>query len=243
MSYDILKLSDDKIFRFSLDMLPTTEKDYNQRRISPFIKGAFGLILTASIDMLIGFSTSYWATWEKIETRSYGGYGLWKMWSCSPKELGDGEYSRNTFTCSYKLAGWFEFPGWYVTTQVFSCIGFAGMLLTVFGLAMYICRVSLRTQRTISVLITIGHCSGFSLLVSLAIFGFKVVSDIDAKKTTEWYLSWSFTLICTAFVLNEIAASVLASEKHKILKDQKDTQKLEEDMRNVLTKISSFQTK
>lgn len=238
MSYDIVKLSGDKIFRFSLDMLPITN-DYNdQGHVSPFIKGAFGLILTASIDMLIGFSTSYWATWEKIETRSYGGYGLWKMWSCSPEELPDGEFSRSTYTCSYKLAGWFEFPGWYLTSQVFSCLGLFGMLIMVTGLALYICRSHFRTKKTISTLIAIGHCSGFFLLVSLANFGLKVVTDIDEKKTTDWYLSWSFTLICTAFVLNEIAASVLVSEKHRILKELKQKQKIGEDLKNLLTKVS-----
>lgn len=224
-------------------MLPITNNLNEQGHVSPFIKGAFGLILTASIDMLIGFSTSYWATWEKVETRSYGGYGLWKMWSCSPEELPDGEFSRNTYTCSYKLAGWFEFPGWYVTTQVFSCLGFSGMLLTATGLAMYICRLQFRTQRTISALIAIGHCSGFFLLVSLANFGLKVVTDINEKKTTEWYLSWSFTLICTAFVLNEIAASVLVSEKTRVLKEKKQREKVDNDLNNLLTKVSSFDSK
>ena len=29
---------------------------------------------------------------------------------------------------------------------------------------------------------------------------------------TEWFLSWSFSLCCTGFVMNQIAASILITE-------------------------------
>ena len=71
-------------------------------------------------------------------------------------------------------------------------------------------------------------------------FGFKVSEEIEDMGVTEWFLSWSFSLACTAFVLNQIAASLLITENKRLNRTEYDHgQKLadvRDDMKTVLTK-------
>lgn len=69
------------------DTLPLTTTDLKRRRshISSFVKGGAGLLVTASVDLIVAFTTGYWATWSRSDTHEYGGHGLWMMWHCSLK--------------------------------------------------------------------------------------------------------------------------------------------------------------
>ena len=62
---------------------------------------------------------------------------------------------------------------------------------------------------------------GFCLLVGLIVFGFKVADDVTDLGVTDWFLSWSFSLACTAFFLNQIAASLLITENKRLLTIEK----------------------
>ena len=53
-------------------------------------------------------------------------------------------------------------------------------------------------------------------MVALFVFGFKVSEEVQDREIREWFLSWSFSLACTACVLNQIAASVLVTENHRL---------------------------
>jgi len=57
---------------------------------------------------------------------------------------------------------------------------------------------------------------GLSLVVALFVFGFKVAEEISEMAVTQWFLSWSFSLACTAFVLSQIAASILLTENKRL---------------------------
>ena len=68
------------------EVLPQRTQDLNKPKpVSSFVKGGIGLLTTALVDMLVAFSTAYWATWSHRgeDDVQYGGYGLWKMWHCS----------------------------------------------------------------------------------------------------------------------------------------------------------------
>ena len=57
-------------------------------------------------------------------------------------------------------------------------------------------------------------------MVGLFIFGFKVAEDIEEQGPSDWFLSWSFSLACTAFVLNQIAASILVTENKRLFQEE-----------------------
>src|SRR6218665_2389814 len=69
------------------ETLPLTTTDVKRKRrshISSFVKGGLGLLVTANVDLIVAFTTGYWATWSRSDTHEYGGHGLWMMWHCSP---------------------------------------------------------------------------------------------------------------------------------------------------------------
>ena len=54
------------------------------------------------------------------------------------------------------------------------------------------------------------------LLVTLCVFGAKAAEEIeDILKVEEWTFSWSFSMACTAFVMNAISASILITENNR----------------------------
>ena len=63
--------------------------------------------------------------------------------------------------------------------------------------------------------------------VALAVFGFKVAEELELMSISEWILSWSFSLACTAFVLNQIAASILVTESKRLNSENHDDEKSE----------------
>ena len=104
-----------------MDSLPSNSKDITAKKhsLSSYVKGGIGLMIAANIDMLVAFSTAYWATWKSEERGVYGGYGLWKMWHCAPasqeEEEMDGGVLKisakiNDVVCHEKMAD-FSFPG------------------------------------------------------------------------------------------------------------------------------------
>ena len=48
-------------------------------------------------------------------------------------------------------------------------------------------------------------------------FGVKVAEEVEERSVDDWFLSWSFSLACTAAVLNQIAASLLVTEHKRLL--------------------------
>ena len=65
--------------------------------------------------------------------------------------------------------------------------------------------------------------AGFCLLVGLIIFGVKVADEVKDMGVTDWFLNWSFSLACTAFVLNQIAASLLITENKRLIRIERET--------------------
>ena len=57
-------------------------------------------------------------------------------------------------------------------------------------------------------------------MVGLFVFGFKVAEEVEVQGHDEWFLSWSFSLACTAFVLNQIAASILVTENKRLYQEE-----------------------
>ena len=47
-------------------------------------------------------------------------------------------------------------------------------------------------------------------------FGLKVTEEVEDMGATDWALSWSFSLSCTACLLIQIAASVLVRESKRL---------------------------
>ena len=77
-------------------------------RVSSWVKGATGLLVTAFVDMIVAFSTAFWGTWSEGQRR--GGYGLWKMWDCGPQENQEGTDGSRIDQCQEKMADT-TFPG------------------------------------------------------------------------------------------------------------------------------------
>lgn len=67
--------------------------------------------------------------------------------------------------------------------------------------------------------------SGLFIIVGLCIFGFKVAEEIESHGHDDWFLSWSFSLACTAFVLNQIAASILVTENKRLFKEEQQNER------------------
>ena len=55
--------------------------------------------------------------------------------------------------------------------------------------------------------------------MALFVFGFKVAEEVQEREIKEWFLSWSFSLACTACVLNQIAASILVTENKRLFQE------------------------
>ena len=53
-------------------------------------------------------------------------------------------------------------------------------------------------------------------LPAASVPAFQDDEEIQDKRPSEWFLSWSFSLACTAFVLNQIAASILVTENKRL---------------------------
>lgn len=167
--------------------------------------------------MVVAFSTSYWAIYSLNGKEEFGGYGLWKTWKCSmqKQELGG---SGNGIVVSKKICqesfADSSLPGWYVATQVLESLGFAGLLASLIMLLFYAFHPQWdRSKTAVSTLIAISYMSGLCIMVGLFVFGFSVVAQI---RPSADYLSWSFSLAATAFVLNEIAASILITETRRL---------------------------
>ena len=97
--------------------LPLHKKDVSHsidiketKNPSSFVKAGVGLLTTATVDTLVAFSTSYWATWSKPETGEYGGYGLWKTWHCTRHIVSDGLMDREEQICNERVID-LSFPG------------------------------------------------------------------------------------------------------------------------------------
>ena len=58
------------------------------------------------------------------------------------------------------------------------------------------------------------------MLVGLIVFSVRVAEEVEELAVSEWFLSWSFSLACTAFVLNQIAASLLITENKRLLQSR-----------------------
>ena len=80
----------------SLPPKPNTEILVNP--ISSFVKGGIGLMVPATLDMLLAFFTKYWATWANPSRGESGGYGLWVTWNCW-------EQVRDTSSAENKMYG------------------------------------------------------------------------------------------------------------------------------------------
>ena len=78
--------------------------------------------------------------------------------------------------------------------------------------------------------------TGLFIIVGLGVFGFKVAEDIEVQGRDDWFLSWSFSLACTAFVLDQIAASILITENKRLYKLDRDAAVTthKDDLREVL---------
>ena len=70
-------------------------------------------------------------------------------------------------------------------------------------------------------------------MVGLFIFGFKVAEDIEETGYSDWFLSWSFSLACTAFVLNQIAASILVTENKRLWQQEQTGEEEREKLYSV----------
>ena len=97
--------------------LPTNQHDVDslpvpirKNGLSSFVKAGVSLLITANVDMLVAFSTSYWTTWTKASTTEHGGYGLWKIWKCTKHVVSDGVDVKEEEICSDRMAD-LSFPG------------------------------------------------------------------------------------------------------------------------------------
>ncbi|ELU12937.1 hypothetical protein CAPTEDRAFT_198740 [Capitella teleta] len=206
-----------------MDALPSNRQDVSSKRnaLSSYVKGGIGLMIAANVDFLVAFSTAYWATWKSEERGVYGGYGLWKMWHCTPVQddvvVPGFRTKMDDVVCHEKMAD-LSFPEWYVVTQVFQTLGLAGFLASIVLLLLYAIFPTWRRKKlALSSLITISYISGVLVMVAIFVFCFKVAEEIQVLHgASEWFLSWSFSLCCTAFVMNQIAASILVTESKRI---------------------------
>ena len=94
--------------------LPTVGNDVKElpvplspRALSSFVKAGISLLTTANVDMLVAFSTSYWATWRRQSSLEHGGYGLWKIWKCTDHPADD---MMDKNMCNERMAD-LSFPG------------------------------------------------------------------------------------------------------------------------------------
>ena len=66
------------------------------------------------------------------------------------------------------------------------------------------------------------------MMAGLATFGSKIVDKQEAQKETyDWVLSWSFTLACTAFILDIIGTSLLVTERKRLTDAQREMRRIE----------------
>ena len=89
----------------------------------------------------------------------------------------------------------------------------------------------------VSVYVSVDLFSGLFILVGLCVFGYFFLFEIP--KRANWTLSWSFSLACTAFVLNEVAASILVTETKRLYKEvaekKKNARNYPQELQSVLT--------
>ena len=105
--------------------LPVVASDANElpkplpaRGLSSFVLACIGLLTASNVDMIVAFSTSYWATWSFPQTNEHGGYGLWKVWVCSQTDTQNQQRTSlvkkmlagSVQTCTVKQAD-LSFPG------------------------------------------------------------------------------------------------------------------------------------
>ena len=103
--------------------LPLVVNDVNElpkplhaRALSSFVLASIGLLTASTVDMIVAFSTSYWATWNRPNSSEHGGYGLWKVWVCTQSEADEGKalvrrmFSGSVQMCTVKPAD-LSFPG------------------------------------------------------------------------------------------------------------------------------------
>jgi len=194
--------------------------------ISSFVKGGVIILGTAFIDLVIAFTTPYWATWSSDLRAQHGGYGLWQTWQCPGTDLPPEEQHHTNEGCAIR---WTDttFPNWYIVCEVCISLGLAGLLSSLIMLLCYI--FSPRCYKSIPVMDAIigtSYTGGLCLLVGLVLFGWRVMDGIPTSGS-DWFLSWSFSLACTAFVLNAISATVLVTESKRLHKHKNRLDKMD----------------
>ena len=68
------------------------------------LQGGVMILGTAFIDLVIAFSTPYWATWSSDLRGKHGGYGLWQTWQCPGTDTPAEEQSHTNEGCAIRWA-------------------------------------------------------------------------------------------------------------------------------------------
>lgn len=179
-------------------------------RVSSYVKGGLGLMVTATLDLNIAFVTSYWVTWKSRETDEHGGYGMWKTWECRQVDI---------LLIPICTNRWIDasFPVWLLTTKVLLLLGVLGQTAALIMLLIYAFFPSgFRNKALMAATIGTNFSAGLLVVVGLCVFGFKVIEGIQDSPESDWFLSYSFSLACTAFVLSAISGSILMTESKRL---------------------------
>jgi len=195
-----------------------TRHAQNNFHVSSFVKGGVMILTTACIDLIIAFCSPYWATWTSELEGHYGGYGLWQTWRCPGTNLPPQEQHHKNTGCMVKWADT-TFPTWFIICETCITIGLVGLLSSLIMLLSYIFTHRCYQNTTImDALIATSYTGGFFLFSGLCVFVWHVLQGIPPTTESDWFLSWSFSLACTAVVLNAISASLLVTESKRLHK-------------------------
>jgi len=193
------------------------------------------LLVIAFIDLLVAFSTPYWATWSSDLRNQHGGYGLWQTWQCPGTDLPPEEQHHTNEGCAVKWAD-STFPVWYIISETFITLGLAGQLSSLIMLFYYICSPRCHKNTVVmDAVIGTSYTGGLCLFVGLGLFGWRVLEGIPTTDS-DWLFSWSFLLACAAVILNAISASLLVTESTRLHRHKKRQHKIGHKMDiNMLT--------
>jgi len=208
------------------DDLPRSRQGARGPAVSSFVKGGGALLLTALVDLAIAFWTPYWATWTSDMRGKHGGYGLWQTWQCPGNDLPPEQQHHTAEGCEVKWTD-SSFPLWYIATEACISVGLIGLASSLIMLLLYIFWPRCHKNKVMmDAVIGTSYTGGICTLIGLCVFCWRVLDAIP-DSGSDWFLSWSFSLACTSFVLNSISASILVTESKRLHQKEYLRQKAE----------------